>query len=271
MSSKAPIGIFDSGIGGLTVAAAIAQALPHEDIIYFGDTAHMPYGDKSAELIKRYSVRIAKFLQAQGCKAIVIACNTASSYAYKEVAEAVGKTTPVINVIDPTAQYVVAHFADKKIGVIGTKGTVGSKVYPKKIKKLLSTANVTQLATPLLAPMIEEGFYNNNISRTIINSYLAKPNIANAQAVILACTHYPLIKNDIMRFYGKKAEVIDASVVVANYVAHTLKEKQLLNAAKKAGKRQFYVSDFTSAFEKSTSHFFGEKIDLLEVYLGNDN
>lgn len=265
--STQPIGIFDSGIGGLTVAGAITRALPNENIIYFGDTAHMPYGDKSPELIKRYSRQITEFLVSKNCKAIVIACNTASSLAFKEVVEAAG-AIPVINVIDPVAAYVTQNFPKKKIGVIGTKGTIGSGIYPKKIKKLVKDANVTSLATPLLAPMIEEGFFNNNISRTIIHSYLAKKNIADADVVILACTHYPLIKKDIMLFYGKKAEVVDSSDVVAAFVQKTLAENNLLNTSKGKISHKFFVSDYTESFEKSTRFFFGEQIELKEVYLG---
>lgn len=268
MKNNAPIGIFDSGIGGLTVASAITRALPNEHTIYFGDTAHMPYGDKSPELIKRYSAQIADFLLSKGCKAIVIACNTASSLAFKEVQARAGKHIPVINVIDPVAAYVTHNYQGKKIGVIGTKGTIGSGIYPKKIKKLDKGANVTSLATPLLAPMIEEGFFNNNISRTIINSYLSKKNIVDANVVILACTHYPLIKKDIMQFYGKRADVIDSSDVVAQHVQAVLAKNNLLNTATKPGKHVFYVSDYTDSFEKSTRAFFGQQIDLKEVYLG---
>ncbi len=270
MSAKnSPIGIFDSGIGGLTVAGAITRALPNENIIYFGDTAHMPYGDKSPELIKRYSGQITEFLISKGCKAIVIACNTASSLAFKEVTALAAKQgIPVINVIDPVAEYVTQHFPKKKIGVIGTKGTIGSNIYPKKIKKLDKNANVTSLATPLLAPMIEEGFFNNNISRTIIHSYLAKKNIATADVVILACTHYPLIKKDIIQFYGKKAEVVDSSDVVAAYVHRVLEQHGLLNTTKHKVSHKFFVSDYTESFQKTTKFFFGEELDLKEVYLG---
>jgi glutamate racemase len=269
LKKSASIGIFDSGIGGLTVAGAITRALPNENTIYFGDTAHMPYGDKSPELIKRYSTQIADFLLSKGCKAIVIACNTASAQAYKEVVEHVNGQVPVINVIDPVAQYITTKYPDKKIGVIGTKGTIGSGIYPKKIKKLNKNANVTSLATPLLAPMIEEGFFNNNISRTIINSYLSKKNIVDADVVILACTHYPLIKKDIIQFYGKRADVVDSSDVVAAFVENVLRKNELINTSKNLGKHEFYVSDFTESFEKSTKAFFGEKIDLKEVFLGN--
>lgn len=269
MKKNAPIGIFDSGIGGLTVAGAITRALPNENIIYFGDTAHMPYGDKSPELIKRYSRQIAEFLISKGSKAIVIACNTASSLAFKEVTAIANKhAIPVINVIDPVSEYVTQKFSKKKIGVIGTKGTINSGIYPKKIKKLDKTANVTSLATPLLAPMIEEGFFNNNISRTIIHSYLSKKNIVNADVVILACTHYPLIKKDIIQFYGKKAEVVDSSDVVAAYVQNVLKKHDLLNTSKHKVSHKFFVSDYTESFEKSTRFFFGEQIELKEVYLG---
>ena len=192
-----PIGIFDSGIGGMTVAQAIKKALPNEHFIYFGDTAHLPYGDKSPESIRHYAARITQFLLEKKCKAIVIACNTASAHAFKIVQDIAGPSVPVINVIDPVADYVSAHFHKKRIGVMGTKGTIASRVYVVRIEKRNKSLKVISNATPLLASMIEEGFYNNKISQTIINSYLSKPNFKNIDALILACTHYPLIRKDV--------------------------------------------------------------------------
>jgi glutamate racemase len=171
-----PIGIFDSGIGGLTVAKAIAEALPNETIIYFGDTAHLPYGDKSKESITMYSKRITAFLLAKGCKAIVIACNTASAHAYADLKKAYPKV-PILNVIDPTVDYCLTKYKKGKIGVIATRGTIKSRIYPRKLNKENPKLEVPQTATPLLAPMIEEGFFNNKISKTIINSYLSLPKI----------------------------------------------------------------------------------------------
>lgn len=260
-----PIGIFDSGIGGLTVAKAITQLMPNEKIIYFGDTAHMPYGEKSADAIKHYSVKIAEFLLQHNCKTIVIACNTASAAGFKAVVKQTGLKDLVINVIDPAAEYVQQHYAKQTIGVIGTKRTISSNVYAKKITRLVPQAKVAQLATPLLAPMIEEGFYNNKISQTIINAYLEKSKLSKIHALILGCTHYPLIKNQIEKFYGKRVEVIDSSVVVAKKVKQILAKHKLLQTKKtKNLKHQFFVSDYTTSFEETTNLFFGEKLKLKQ-------
>lgn len=260
-TQSAVIGIFDSGIGGLTVANAIRQSLPGESIIYFGDTAHLPYGEKSAESIIAYSKEISNFLLSKNCKAIVIACNTASSIAYEAVKKIVQGKALVINVIDPVVNFVAKNFSQKNIGVIGTKATIRSDIYSKKLKERNSSLMVSSLATPLLAPMVEEGFFNNKISRTIINSYLSRPKIKNIDALILACTHYPLIRPEIEEYYNHKIKIIDSAEIVASFVLKELKKKKLL---KKSGKAQqhFFVSDFTPSFEKSTKLFFKGKIKL---------
>jgi len=259
--TEQPIGIFDSGIGGLTVANAIHQLLPNEQIIYFGDTAHMPYGDKSPEAIKYYSLKIGQFLLEQNCKAIVIACNTASSLGFDDLNSMIKGKIPVINVIDPTVDYILSHKKLKNIGVIGTKATIKSNVYARKIKEKNETLAVESLATPLLAPMIEEGFFNNNISKTIINSYLSKTKLKKVDALVLACTHYPLIKKEISEFYDREISILDSGEIVAEHVKKILSKKKLLST-KKATQHHFYVSDFTSSFEKSTKLFFKEKIHL---------
>jgi glutamate racemase len=259
-----PIGIFDSGIGGLTVANAIHHVLPHESIIYFGDTAHLPYGDKSADSIRYYAIRISQFLLKQQVKMIVIACNTASSLAYETVKDFVDGQVPVINVIDPVVEKVAALKPLHKIGVIGTKGTVKSDIYARKLKAKSKKLEVASLATPLLAPMIEEGFYNNKISRSIIASYLSNRRLKKIDALILACTHYPLIKPEIEEYYSSKINIVDSAGVVAEYVRQVLKENQLLSKNKKP-RHYFYVSDFTNSFEESTKNFFKSKIHLQEV------
>jgi glutamate racemase len=256
-----PIGIFDSGIGGLTVAAAIARRLPLERIIYFGDTAHLPYGEKSPKALRSYALGISDFLLSQNCKAIVIACNTASAVAYEAVKKHVGKKIPVINVIDPTAKYASELHPTGKIGVIATKATVNSRIYAKRIEKNSSDLKVTMLATPLLVSMIEEGYFNNNISQAIINSYLEKPNLRDVQALILGCTHFPLVKTEVERYYKGRVDVIDSTEIVAEFTAEVLKRKQLL-ANQKKGVHRFYVSDLTASFGESTALFFGEKVKL---------
>lgn len=261
MSSALPIGIFDSGIGGLTVAGAIHQLLPNEQLIYFGDTAHLPYGDKSPEAIKYYSLKIGKFLLDQNCKIIVIACNTASSHAYHELVHFLGDRVPIINVIDPVVDSLLQNNQHQKVGVIGTKSTIKSDVYARKIHAADAGIKVSSLATPLLAPMIEEGFFDNNISHTIIHSYLSSAKLKNIDSLILACTHYPLIKPEINDFYKGKVDIINTAEIVARHVKERLDELNLLNEGP-AGKHQFYVSDYTSSFESSTRLFFGEKIHL---------
>ncbi|MDA9554745.1 glutamate racemase [Pelobium sp.] len=264
MKSLQPIGIFDSGIGGLTVANAIRQVLPQESLMYFGDTAHMPYGDKSAEAIKYYSLKIGKFLEEQGCKAIVIACNTASSLGYQDLKDFIGQQIPILNVIDPVVEFCVHQPQYKKIGVIATKATIKSNVYAKKLKGVLPHVDVQSLATPLLAPMIEEGFFENNISKTIINSYLSSPKLKKIDALILACTHYPLIKKEINDYYKGKVDILNTASIVAEDVKLKLEALNLLNQSEQRPKHHFFVSDKTSAFETSTRLFFGDKITLQQ-------
>ncbi|MEJ7778345.1 MAG: glutamate racemase [Daejeonella sp.] len=261
MGSSLPIGIFDSGIGGLTVANAIRKILPNEQLIYFGDTAHMPYGDKSPEAIKFYSLKIAKFLLDKKCKVIVIACNTASSHAYHELVHFLSDRVPIINVIDPVVDFMIQKSQNRKIGVIGTKSTIRSDIYAKKFKLANPGIQVSSLATPLLAPMIEEGFFNNNISKTVINSYLSSSKLKKIDSLILACTHYPLIKPEIASFYSGRIDIINTAEIVAEYVKERLSLLELLNN-EVAKKHQFFVSDYTPSFAKSTRLFFGEKINL---------
>lgn len=253
-----PIGIFDSGIGGLTVASAIHRVLPGYPLIYFGDTAHLPYGDKSPAAIRQYSTRITRFLIDKGCSTIVVACNTASSIARKEIEAEAGKTVPVYNVIDPVAQFVASQYQNAAIGVIGTKGTIHTRAYPRVIKGYNPKLTVKSMATPLLVPMIEEGFFNNNISQTIINNYLSNRFLSEVSALILGCTHYPLIRKEVENFYrGKGVAVLDTASIVAESVA-----KAMGAGPKGEAEHHFFVSDYTSSFENSTRLFFGEKIRL---------
>ncbi len=256
-----PVGIFDSGVGGLTVARAVHQLLPGERIIYFGDTAHLPYGDKSAETVKRYALEITDFLLQQKCKLILIACNTASAAAYEAIKEQAEGEIPVVNVIDPVVEYAVNQ-KFKKIGIIGTKGTVKSKSYPEKIQKKDPAREVVSLATPLLAPMVEEGFISGKLTQTVIEQYLSTPEIQNIDALIPGCTHYPLLKDEINQFFSGKISLIDTPAVVAESVHQILKEKKLLNPLNKKSEHSFYVSDYTDFFEKLAKLFFGEEIIL---------
>jgi glutamate racemase len=263
MPNSSPIGIFDSGIGGLTLAHAITELMPNEPIIYFGDTAHLPYGDKSATAIQAYSVKICNFLLEKNCKLILIACNSASAAAYDLVKAYVGTKAIVVNVIDPVIQFLDQHWSGKTLGLIGTKQTVNSGIYFNKAEVLRKDIHIKSLATPLLAPMIEEGFFNHTISEQIIREYLLQPVLQNIDGLILGCTHYPLIKKQIDYFYQGRVDVIDTSLIVANEIKRILESEDLLNKGK-VGDRQFFVSDYTDSFEKSTQIFFGETIKLTQ-------
>lgn len=255
-----PIGIFDSGIGGLTVAKAIHERLPNEKIIYFGDTAHLPYGDKSADAIRYYCLKISKFLLEQECKMIVIACNTASSAAYDLLLDFFEGKTLFVNVVDPLVK-AVTNENFQNIGVIATKATIHSGTYRNKIKNIDQKIKVNQLATPLLAPMIEEGFYKGNITKSVIENYLTHPDLQNIEALLLACTHYPLIKQEIDDFYKGKIKIFDSTDVVSEEVATLLEGEGLLSLGN-TEENVFYVSDFTTSFEETAKLFYGESIVL---------
>ena len=260
-----PIGIFDSGIGGLTIVKAIKKIMPNEDIIYFGDTEHLPYGEKSNEAIQNFSKKITAFLIKKKCKAIVIACNSASSVAF-EFVKTEAQNTPAFNVIDPVIKKLCDSYKKNIIGVIGTKATIQSKIYQRKINRLCKECKVFSLATPLLAPMIEEGFINEKISNTIINNYLSNPKIQGIDHLILACTHYPLIQNTIIKYYNNTVNVVDTSKIVAKDISSSL---ITMNLSKKsaANKDQFYVSNYTKAFEKSAQFFLKKDLQLEQINL----
>ena len=264
-----PIGVFDSGIGGLTVAHAIRQLLPNESMIYFGDTAHLPYGDKSEAAIQAYSVKIADILVRKGCKVIVIACNSASSAAYELLTEYVRKDIQIINVIDPMVDLVLGKFPGKQLGLIGTKRTVQSDVYSRKIHEGKKNIHLHSLATPLLAPMIEEGFFNNQISHEIIAQYLSDEQLKDIEALILACTHYPLIKNEIKEVYNGRVTILDSSEVIAKALKLHLEDQGLLNQGASPPQHHFLVSDYTESFEASARMFFHETVHLERHSLWN--
>ena len=270
MASEAPIGIFDSGIGGLTVAHALAQALPAERLFYFGDTAHMPYGDRSPELVRSWSVRIAEHLLEQGCKAIVIACNSASATAAAAVRDLAGAAIPVIDVITPVVQSVAAQ-GHARIGVIGTRATIGSGIYGRTLREAMHTAGcdgvVEEWATPLLAPLVEEGWQDHALMDPVLRSYLdAAGWTADSEgaldALIPGCTHYPLAMAALRRVLGDGVEVVDGPGIVAEAVRSRLSTEGLLHDGTSTGEHRFSVSDLTAGFERSATRFFGNGLDL---------
>ncbi|MCU0416171.1 MAG: glutamate racemase [Cytophagaceae bacterium] len=259
--AQRPIGIFDSGIGGLTVAKAVAELLPKERIVYFGDTAHLPYGDKSTAAIQSYAIKISDVLLKHQCKVILIACNSASAAAYQLLKEYTASRAKVMNVIDPMVQYVGEHFSGKRVGLIGTKRTIASNVYQRKVDKLEASIQLQSLATPLLAPMVEEGFFNNDVSQTIITTYLQDKTLEGIEALILGCTHYPLIKESISAYYSHHIPILDSSGIVAAYVKEYLQKNNLLSD-QLTTEHKFYVSDYTRSFVESTKLFFQTEVEL---------
>ena len=255
-----PIGVFDSGIGGLTVANALVKYFPQEEIVYFGDIAHLPYGDKSADAIRYYCIRIVKFLLEKNCKMIVIACNSAASAASEMLLDFFQGEVLFVNVVDPLVEAVVEKKLNK-VGIIATKATIRSDVYRTKLLQQNPALEVQSLATPLLVPMIEEGYLKDNISDAIIANYLSNERFDNIDALLLACTHYPLIKENINRFFKNRIQVLDSTDVVTQQVEKQLAKHQLLND-KKRNPHQFFVSDYTTSFEETTQLFYKEKIHL---------
>lgn len=258
-----PIGIFDSGVGGLTVAHAIKQILPGESIIYFGDTAHLPYGDKSEESIRNYSHRITEFLLEHDSKVVLVACNSASASAYDSLKKEFSEKTILFDVIDPVVDYISTRNFNK-IGVIGTKRTISSGTYEQKIRLKSTKTEVISLATPLLVPMIEEGFIFDDISNAIIRAYLSNESLGGIQALILGCTHYPIIKNQISKIFNFNIEVVDSARIVSISLRDALEKKGLLNDTGKV-KDLFFVSDYTNYFEKIAKMFFEGEINLKKA------
>jgi glutamate racemase len=262
-----PIGIFDSGVGGLTVAHAIKQILPGESIIYFGDTAHLPYGDKSEEAIRFYSEKITEFLLDNNSKIVLIACNSASASAFDYLKKKYSGKVILLDVINPVIDYIATRNF-KKIGVIGTKRTISSDTYARKVAGKSPGTLIVSKATPLFVPMIEEGFIFDDISNAIIRTYLSDESLSEIQALILGCTHYPIIRNQINKFFNFNVEVVDSSRIVASVLRELIDKNNLLND-KSQQKDQFYVSDFTDFFEKIARMFFEGEINLKKADIWN--
>lgn len=259
---KKPIGIFDSGVGGLTVASAVTRHLPNEQIIYFGDTAHLPYGDKSADSIRYYSLQIAKYLIDLDCKAVVVACNSASSAAYPILLDFYKEKAIIINVVDPLVS-VVSDQSFKKVGVLATKTTVQSGVYSEQLKLRNPKMDIGEIPAPLLAPMIEEGYIHDKISHVVIERYLNDPGLDQIEALLLACTHYPLIKDEIQKMLPLGVKTYDSTDTTANHLKKALEKADLLND-KNEHTNRFIVSEYTSTFERTTSLFYGNEVHLEE-------
>lgn len=250
MKKTAPIGVFDSGVGGLTVAREIMRNLPKEDIVYFGDTARVPYGSKSKDNIIRYSRQIINFLQTKGVKAIVIACNTASALALDTVKDEFD--IPIIGVVEPGAKAALQVTENKKIGVIGTEATVKSSMYEKIIQGIDSEVSVVAKACPLFVPLVEEGFKKHQVTDEIIDYYLADLRASDIDALILGCTHYPLLRSKIREYVGENITLVNPAYETAMDLKRILQEMDMENPDIEGdhGSYSFYVSDAADKFKQ---------------------
>ena len=255
-----PIGVFDSGVGGLTVFQALERALPHESLVYLGDTARVPYGTKSAETVVRYTLEAARFMLRQQVKMVVVACNTASSVAL----EAMERETrlPVLGVIAPGARRAVERSASARIGVIGTRATVASGAYKRAIQALLPEAEVLSQACPLFVPLAEEGWTEGDITRRIAERYLEPFQRAEVDTLVLGCTHYPLLRGVIAQVMGPRVGLVDSAEAVAEEAARALSGPTRADAAR--GVHHFYVTDAPETFQVVAERFLGRPIHCLE-------
>jgi glutamate racemase len=250
------IGIFDSGIGGLTVLKEIVAALPDENLIYLGDTARVPYGIRSAATVTRYSFENTRFLLAQEIKMLVVACNTASAVSL----EAVKKEfpLPVIGVLEPGARAAVAVTRTRKVGVIGTEATIRSGAYEKAIKALAPDVEVHSLACPLFVSLVEEGWTDNDVAELVAGKYLAPLRGTGIDVLVLGCTHYPLLKTVIRKVIGAGITLIDSATETAKEVSDVLEKLKWRDDGKSEGIRKFYVTDTPERFEKIGKRFLGD-------------
>jgi glutamate racemase len=261
--NPAPIGIFDSGIGGLTVARALYDRLPGEATIYFGDTARVPYGPKSPDTVRRYSLEILNWLLEQGVKAVVIACNTSTAHALEALqAES---PVPVIGVIEPGARAAAAASRGGPVGVIGTAGTIASNAYAKAIRRIRPGADVQQRACPLFVPLVEEGWFDHPAAELIAREYLAPLREAGVDALVLGCTHYPLLKPLLQRVMGPDVRLIDSAEETAAAVAATLEDRGISAPPGTDPSHRFAVSDDEARFLHVGSRFIGERLDQAEL------
>ena len=257
-----PIGIFDSGIGGLTVVNQIKKLLPHEHLVYFGDTARIPYGTRSAKLIRQYALEDSRFLQRFDIKLMVVACNTASSTALPYLQQALN--IPVIGVVIPGAEAAARATRNKIIGVIGTAATIGSGSYKKHIRNILPGARVIGKACPLLVSLVEEGWLDTEVTRLALHTYLDGMLKEGIDTLILGCTHYPLLHDTIRAVVGENVRLIDSGLETARVVKKMLSEKKMLNFSGRKQDDRYIVSDNAEKFSSVASKFLGHDLKGLE-------
>ncbi len=251
--TQAPIGVFDSGVGGLTVAREIMRNLPNEKIVYFGDTARVPYGSKSKETVLRYSRQIVRFLCTQEVKAIVIACNTASAMALEEIQDEID--IPIIGVVKPGAKVAAETTKNKRIGVIGTDATVGTHIYRELIKEMDAEIEVIEKSCPLLCPLVEEGWLKDPVTDEVLKRYLAELLAQDIDSLIMGCTHYPLLRSAMKRLVGEHVNLVNPAYETAQCLGALLKEHGIANQGHEEEEfpYRFFVSDMAERFTRFAS------------------
>ncbi|MBQ1389867.1 MAG: glutamate racemase [Clostridia bacterium] len=268
MSSQ-PIGVFDSGLGGLTAVKQLRSIMPHENIIYFGDTGRVPYGNRSVATISRYAKQDARFLLSHNVKMVIAACGTVSSTVL-DLADVL--PVPYINVISPTAYAAVQATKNGKIGVIGTRATIGSCAYKKEIEKIDPNITVIQRDCPLFVPIVEEGFISpdDEIAKLSVEHYLSDIKACGVDTIILGCTHYPLLKPVIGQYVGEDVKLIDSGKETAIYASKLLEREGLLNSSDAEGECAFFVSDRTEDFTNTASIFLhsniGDNVERVDIW-----
>jgi glutamate racemase len=259
------IGVFDSGVGGLTVFKELERLFPDELLIYLGDTARVPYGIRSPETVTRYSLEAATFLRTQQIKLLVVACNSASSVALDALADL--NQIPIVGVILPGAGRAVEITTAGKIGVIGTRATIGSSAYPRAIHSLLPDAEVVSLACPLFVPLAEEGWVDDAIAHQVAERYLAPLKQAQVDTLVLGCTHYPLLRDVISQVMGPDVRLVDSAQSVAAEVRQLLQGGLAAQEGSRPGAHRFFVTDAPDSFQGVAERFLGRPIKQLEQTL----
>ena len=263
MPDSRPIGVFDSGLGGLTVAKAIKEKLPNENIVYLGDTARVPYGNKSTLLVTGYATQITNFLLGENAKLIVVACNTASALALPALQSEF--LVPILGVIIPGSQAAVHATRNKHVGVIGTTATINSNAYTQALREIESSIQITTQACPLFVPLVEEGWLNGPVPSEITASYLKNINVENVDTLILGCTHYPLLKPMIQDIVNDNTVLIDSAETVAEEVAIILIEKKMSADSSNKGLLKCFVTDSPVQFENIAKRFLGYSLNNVQT------
>jgi glutamate racemase len=263
------IGIFDSGVGGLTVLREIIKTIPQEDTVYFGDTARFPYGTKSPETVTRYSLEIASFLIRQDIKLLVVACNTASAVSLETLQQQL--SVPVVGVIEPGALRAVSATRSGKVGVIATDRTIRSSAYTKAIKRLNPQVEVTTRSCPLFVPLAEEGWIDNEVARLTAQTYLKGLRDEGVDTLVLGCTHYPILKGVISEVMGDGVTLVDSAEETARAVAEILRKNELLRPATEKGNHHYFVTDVPAGFLRVGNHLFGGHLgDVYQVSMEDE-